>query len=209
MAKDMVGVGAFIVAEILLVCSVVTTGDAQVTTTPTRPITVAVDLVATTIADPKAIAFTHDNRDTTGFALYVRDETGVSRRIDLGPLRPDPEGTVVAPLPALARGVYMVSIAAYNSLGESSPAALADVAIAITESPSNADIGAATAVPPPDPVPPPMPAHLASNPKGRAAAPARADGGDERRTPEQPSSPQQPPAKRGFLGMLWRGVVGD
>jgi len=69
--------------------------------------------------DPKAIVFSHDGRETDGYALYVRRGRDPEQRIDLGALTPGSDGTISIPVPKLSRGTYTVELVAYNAGGES------------------------------------------------------------------------------------------
>ena len=68
---------------------------------------------------PPRIAFEHDGRGVTGFALYAQPERGTAIRVDLGLLAADRKGLRSTSLPSLPEGTYTLSVAAYNAHGES------------------------------------------------------------------------------------------
>src|SRR5262245_8009541 len=85
----------------------------------------------------KTIAFQHDGRDTTGYVLYARPDGGRELRIDLGPLHPDPAGTLRVALPHLPAGKYELAIAAYNAGGESAKVVAVPATVNIARQPDS------------------------------------------------------------------------
>jgi hypothetical protein len=71
------------------------------------------------LVNPSSISFEQDGKDVTGFVAYVTAEGAAPLRIELGPLRPDNKGKVVARIPVLSPGNYSIQVAAYNTAGES------------------------------------------------------------------------------------------
>jgi hypothetical protein len=153
------------------------------------------------LVNPSSISFEHDGKDVTGFVAYITAQGAPPLRIDLGPLRPDGKGMVVARIPGLAPGSYSIEVAAYNQAGESPrvPTAPARFRIIDQQAAAAPPELARTPAPAPAPVPaPPEPARVA------AAAPAPAP------APERtPATKEQPKAKRSFLGKLYGAVVGS
>jgi hypothetical protein len=63
------------------------------------------------------IAFTHDGEETDGYMLYVRVNASRELKFDLGRLVPV-NGSVQGPLPPLAAGTYILTVAAYRGTRE-------------------------------------------------------------------------------------------
>ena len=134
---------------------------------------------------PARLSFEHDGQGVTGFALYAQPEKGKAIRIDLGLVMADGNGGRSVAIPSLPDGTYALSIAAYNSAGESSRIAASPARIAMKNSQMAVKVPPATAV---------------------SAAPASKAASD----PSTPSSPSSAKAsKKGGLRRLWGAVVGE
>src|SRR3954467_10241765 len=66
-----------------------------------------------------SISFEHDSKGVTGFAAYVTPDGAQALRIDLGLVKPNGAGKIVAHLPELPPGTYTIEVVAYNTAGES------------------------------------------------------------------------------------------
>ena len=130
------------------------------------------------------VSFEHDGQGVTGFALYAQPEKGKAIRIDVGLVLADGNGGRSVALPSLPDGSYTLSIAAYNSVGES---------LRVATSPERVSVKghkiAAERTPAPETVAAPAPPAAAS-PATSSAKPTK-------------------PEKKGGLGRIWRAVVGE
>jgi hypothetical protein len=149
------------------------------------------------LTNPSTISFEHDAKDVTGFAAYVQAKSGGPRRVDLGSLQPDASGKIVVPMPPLPPGTYSISIAAYNQAGESAR---------VDAQPSRFEVTA----PVPSSVAPSAIRQPADHPQDAAVAPREREvAKPPTPMPEQKAKPAAPKQKRGFLGRLYRAVVGE
>ena len=158
---------AFLVAS-LIVESLVIPSAAQQPTAPTPPV------------DPSSISFEHDGVGVKGYALYIADAQGLAIRIDVGLLRRDKSGKVVAPLPPLPPGTYSVDVVAYNQAGESPRVRAQPSEFTLTR-------------------------FSGSKPEATAKSKAPKTPDDDHHKAQEAA----PKAKGGFLSRVYRGIVGS
>ena len=91
---------AYLLAQVSLVMPLASRVAAAQAADPTVPL------------NPSSILFDHDGRDLAGFAAYITPKDRPSLRFDLGPIRPDASGHVVARLPQLPPGTYSLEVVA-------------------------------------------------------------------------------------------------
>jgi hypothetical protein len=129
------------------------------------------------------VAFEHDGRRVTGFALYAQPPQGEAIRVDLGLIAADRKGLRIAAVPRLPDGAYTLSVAAYNSSGESPR---------VATTPSNVKVAGGKIV--------------------TASAPAVTTEATAPVVPAAtapPKSPEPKSEKKGGLRRLWGAVVGE
>ena len=156
--------------------------------------------------NPSQIAFQHDGRNVTGFALYLSPDRGTPTRIDLGRLAPNERGVISAAIPPLPSGVYTAAITAYNANGESAKVSALPPRFRVRGS---VDVAPAAAAPPaPAPQPPPTAATPAvAVPPPTAAAPQSPP---DASTPANTAPPvDAAPRKKGIFGKIWNVVIGE
>jgi len=151
----------------------------------------AQDVARTPPADPSSISFEHDGKGVAGFAVYVTPEGGQPLRLDLGALKPDAAGKIVARIPPLPPGIYTLEIAAYNASGESDRIPADPPRVTIT--------ARAGGTPPAD-----HSQHTASSP-----APAKADTDKSKTKKPEPEKAKDQEKKKGLFGRVYRGIVGS
>jgi hypothetical protein len=142
---------------------------------------------ANDLLNPSTISFEHDGKNVTGFVAYVSADSGLLLRLDLGPLRPDDQGRIVASVPSLPPGDYSIEIAAYNAAGESPH---------VPASPKRFRVTAQRA----------RPADLTQTSRQPDTAPPS----PENKAPKDAAAKKdEAKPKRGFLGKFYGAIVGS
>jgi hypothetical protein len=126
------------------------------------------------------VTFRHDAKNVTGFAVYAtRREDGATRRLQIEVPRREENGEFRVTLPPLEPGTWRIAIAAYNAAGES----------------------------PRVPTDPPELRIEGQSPQKKAKEPPPPK---PKVAPKSPSSqPSSSKPKGGFLGKVWRVIVGQ